>query len=876
LLEDGVRVADLALLLAEDVARLHVVAVLHTNTEAGSRIPTVSTADSRGGGVSRRAARGRNPHLQFPAFPGLALGRLLAAGGSGRAFRALRRCTSFFSHYKRTLLVGAFAGMDAGRAGADAATQGRDDSARRATPMPNAKKSDKQAVVPGSILPMVTSSKRRSGRIQTIVKLRFRARAVTVAQFAGHQLQPARHSARAHLASRAQTAALRWAARECGAARGDAATMRRAPAAALLPLLLASATAPWEVPWGGGDRGAGARGPPPVGSGARFAAASEYVGLGGSSGAVVAVGDFDRDRSVDLVVLDTGRLSSLGVRLWRSAAYAFVESGRRGVVLGDGDCGVKSVEGVAVGDFNDDGKLDLLVTGGGSGCVFYGDGGGGFSEDVTVVPEVGLGGGLVMDADGDLVPELFVVHANGTRGFWQFFRDDGQDGSGEAAVVPAKARWHSWASGVPEECGAGGSVAVAPAFVDLDGDCLADLVVPTVCGLEVWSNPNQGGARVGSGGRRAFWEMEMDGDGVLWRREGEDVFNAAHGDALLVFSDFNGDGTMDIAVANRNRGDLLVFLNMQVYRPHGLLCTRDPAWKVSRRVGIEDGINLKPESIGPLFGRVEVPTGIRVGDYDLDGKPDLIVTDARSGSPLIYRNNGGWAEKDKSIEPHFVRIPENDALAKAAGKGSAVAAFFFDTDETGRQDVVVASSKNRTSLVWNSFITKSDSLFFKGTGLSAQPYRVVGSAPRPFAPVAGNTFKVSYMARNARGRVTRTCSQCPQSDPWALQVCSCLFGLLEISNYIEEMVVGAGVATRAWSNLTPNSMAVVWADTVSGWKMEYFTQRRGGQMLRVVAILIVTLGLLAGAVLYLQHQERKEDRESISEQQVPLFNFGAG
>ena len=91
------------------------------------------------------------------------------------------------------------------------------------------------------------------------------------------------------------------------------------------------------------------------------------------------------------------------------------------------------------------------------------------------------------------------------------------------------------------------------------------------------------------------------------------------------------------------------------------------------------------------------------------------------------------------------------------------------------------------------------------------------------------------------------------------------------------MVIGAGAEIRAWTNLTPNSMAVVWADaSTTGWKMEYFTQRRGGQTLRVVLVLAVTLVQLEVGIVYMQHKERKESIKNVSETEIQPFNFGAG
>jgi FG-GAP-like repeat len=472
------------------------------------------------------------------------------------------------------------------------------------------------------------------------------------------------------------------------------------------------------------------------------------------------------------------------------------------------------------------------------------------------------------------VPDIFVGFANGTRGFYVF--SSSPPPRGGAPRLPRAVTFHPWLSsdtaGVDVGCAVVGGDIALPAFVDLDGDCLADLVVPTTCGLEVWRNP--------ASGSRTFWELSVKRDtGSYYRFFGPEVFNHVHGDAALVFADFDGDGTIDIGVPNRNRKDLLVFRNVQSERKRGNLCTPDPAWRLKARVGLASGLHLDPGSIGPLFGRISVPTSVHIGDYDLDGLPDLLIVDSSKGIPVIFRNLGHWDSETAAMQPHFAPIADNAALAKAAGSGTAIAALFFDTDEIGRQDIMVIKNRNSTSLVWNTFITKSDSLFFKGTCLSALPYH--GPA-RPFAPVAGNTFKVSYMARTSRHRVTRICSQCSQSGPWSLKPCNCLFGLLQISNYIEEIAVGAGGASRSWTNLMPNSMAVVWAEdtrSASGslssadWWMEYFTQRRGGQMLRVVAVLTVALGVLGASILLLQQRERKEDRANESEH-VQLFNFG--
>jgi integrin alpha FG-GAP repeat containing protein 1 len=608
------------------------------------------------------------------------------------------------------------------------------------------------------------------------------------------------------------------------------------------------------------------RGPPPrpTGDGSAFVDRSPYVGLSGLGGAVIASADFNQDRFVDVVLFDSSSLGSIEVAVWNHELYEFERVGEPlHISSGLGGCPIKSIASVAPGDFDDNGAVDVLVGDGVAGCIFYGNGHGGFNTTVvTVLPELPRIS-LVMDANADFVPDVFVSFTNGSRGFYTFSRDRGPP------------TYQSWSSGADESaCPVEQSAASLsfPAFVDLDGDCLADLIVPTSCGVEVWSNPAQAL-------RKPFWDMSIDlahaDKGQLYRLFGTEYLNSAHGDAAVTFADFDGDGTIDMAVPNLNRNDFLVFLNIQMSRARGFLCTRDQSWTFARRVGLSGGLHIKPSTVGPLFGRVDVPMSIHVGDYDLDGLPDILVIDSKSGSPVMFRNTGHWSEADMSMQPHFQLIEEQKALTDAAGNGDALAAFFFDTDESGRQDImVIKGGRNSTALVWNSLVTKSDSLFFKGTSLSALGSR---GFPRPFAAVAGDTFKVSYMARTSRHRVTRICSQCSQSGAWTLQPCSCLFGLLEISNYIEEMSVGGGADHRSWSNLMPNSMAVVWADRSSpgssGWWMEYFTQRRAGQMLRVATVLMAALAVNGAAILVLQHRERKEDRENVSEH-VQLFNFG--
>lgn len=631
------------------------------------------------------------------------------------------------------------------------------------------------------------------------------------------------------------------------------------------------------------------RGPPPT-TPHGFSDQSSYVQLG-SSGALIAVGDFNRDRFLDLVMLDVKSLKRVSLMFWDHDSFSFHHRGR-GISLPDYDAldrandikPMANIIGAHVADFGNDGTLDILLHDGEQARLFFGDGTGDFNATQRlVIPEMPKTSAVV-DANADLVPDIFVVFSNGTRGFWVFHPDDPEvpavrepvagNATVEAEPQNGRMRFFDWPGGVNTDPEGKQCVVLDPvsiAFVDLDGDCLPDLVLPTSCGVEVWSNPAATG--------RAFWELDAsrggtDGRGDL-RLLGLEVFNYAHGDRAMAFSDWNSDGTIDIAVTNRNRQDLVVHLNVQNKRSADALCAKDVEWRLERRVGLSTGMNLRSGKVGRLFGSIEVPGSLHVGDYDLDGLPDILSIDASSSRPVVFRNLGNWGERERG-ESHFGRIDKGEEAGLSNGNSGAVSGMFFDTDESGRQDVLIVRDGNDTRLVWNNLQEDTDSLFFKGTVLSGLPYR---QRPRPFSPVVGNTLKISYMERGSRSRVTRVCSQCGQGGLWQLRPCNCEFGLMRIANYIETLWVGAGGGWRQWTNLMPNSMAVVWAEKGDGgsgdsgaWWMEYFTQRRGSQMLRVSALLVASLLVLAVAILVLQQQETKEDREEEHER-ARLFNF---
>jgi integrin alpha FG-GAP repeat containing protein 1 len=636
------------------------------------------------------------------------------------------------------------------------------------------------------------------------------------------------------------------------------------------------------------------------------------VSLGDDVGSTIALGDFTRDRYVDLVMADKA-MRSLSLWTWRQREYAFRRVERAWnstayAVLFSLDVMPELppsafIAAAAPLDANADGSLDLLISvhvhpHSHVGIVLQGNGMGGL-RPVTKLPDVGPDL-LVMDGDGDLVADvLFTAH----DGMFAFYRNSPP---GTFSLV----RWNPYRRGPdaaastaaanttlpgPEDALAEALSDCAPvegfgsnAFVDLNGDCLPDLVVTTQnCGMHVWLNRaaatarGEDGKAVPVGRRAAFWDLSVREDAHLFAALGDEVWSLTAGDGRAVFADFNGDGTMDIAVPNSGRARVRLSLNEQRDRPFGELCTADTSWSFHSYDALRD-VRLADTTLGPSLA----PAAIHVGDYNYDGLMDILTVNADSGVVELFEGarlpaaaRGGWRDlappgappkgtgsfwRHVQAQHHkvaFVRVAGDPVLSSLE---DPVAAAFFDLDESGRQDVLVVQAHG-TRLIWNNYNEVDDSEFFKATSsnavLTASRKQRATTTSQPFVPMAGNTVKISYGGHS--GHEQHICTQCPQTGFMSLQSCTCLFGIRRIANYIEEMSIGAGSVVRTWSSLMPNAMAVVWpVDGASGhWRVAYITKSRGRQMLGVVVVLASTLILLAGAIAYLHAVERVDERK---------------
>lgn len=355
-------------------------------------------------------------------------------------------------------------------------------------------------------------------------------------------------------------------------------------------------------------------------------------GFSGYLSQAVAVGDVDGDGRADALSAnaqwDDGRTLEgfLTTRLQGAAAGTFADPRRV-------DTGLEPVA-AAMGDLDGDGRLDAVVANwedrnGVCEVTVHLQAGmpsGTFQADPVVVPlgarrpgDVALG-----DLNGDGRMDLAIA----ARG--------GQD----ALLVPQLA---GGSFGAPISLPLGG-VPRAVAAGDLNGDARADLAVATDQDEVVVFHQDAGGLLVEAARKAVGWRplqmriADLEGDGrpdllvacfgesydglaVILRDGTGGYLDAAFYDtgdeapAALVVVDFDGDGHLDVAVANFGA----------------------PGWPGSVGVLFQDGAAPGTFGLPETYRGYYGPSAIAAGDLNGDGRLDLLIsdgtTDARFQDP---------------------------------------------------------------------------------------------------------------------------------------------------------------------------------------------------------------------------------------------------
>jgi hypothetical protein len=339
----------------------------------------------------------------------------------------------------------------------------------------------------------------------------------------------------------------------------------------------------------------------------------------GTNPQAVAWGDFNGDGKLDLVVANSG-------------------GNNVSVLLGNGDgtfqaqttlTTLTQPQGVAVGQFTSSGNQDIVVTEAGSNkvSIFLGNGDGTFQPRQDFATGKGPWGVAAGDFNKD--GNLDLVVTNSIDGTVSILLGNG-DGTFKAHAD------HNT-----------GFNPYSVVVTDLDQD--GNLDVAVACNVNTTNN----GANVG-----VVSVLRGNGDGTF---QNQLQFYPQPNPVSIVAADFNGDGFPDLAVADQKGNAVTIFLG------NGKGGT---SWNL-----------LAPAN----YPTAAFPTGVTVGDFNGDGNMDLAVSAGNGNSVSVLLGNG-----DGTFQPQI-------------GYGTAdipYSPIAEDFNGDGKTDLVVANSgSNSVSVI---------------------------------------------------------------------------------------------------------------------------------------------------------------------------------
>ncbi|MBN1976186.1 MAG: VCBS repeat-containing protein [Anaerolineae bacterium] len=401
----------------------------------------------------------------------------------------------------------------------------------------------------------------------------------------------------------------------------------------------------------------------------------------GVSNSSVAWGDYDDDGDLDILLAGYTIADTRVTEVWRNDdgdVFTLASSDPTGV----------SGSGVAWGDYDDDGDLDILLTGADTVSTLVTEvwrnescrcSGSTFTQ--TGIAPTGVDNSSVTwgdyDDDGDL--DILLAGYTGSAYVTQVWRNDGSDTFAQAGIALTGIRLGS----------------VAWGDYDHDGDLdilLAGSTGSTTRTTEVWRNNDNGTftqvstAPTGiSGGGAAWGDYDDDGDldilltghtgtasvTEVWRNDGGTFVQASTAPtgvshSSVAWGDYDDDGDLDILLAGSTDSVNVT----EVWRNDG----------------------------GDTFTQASTdPTGVSYssvawGDYDDDGDLDILLAGRAAGGirvTEVWRNDG------------------SDTFTQASAAPTAVSdggVAWGDVDDDGDLDILLAGStgSSRVAEVWRN------------------------------------------------------------------------------------------------------------------------------------------------------------------------------
>ncbi len=401
----------------------------------------------------------------------------------------------------------------------------------------------------------------------------------------------------------------------------------------------------------------------------------------------VAFCDYDNDGWIDIFMVNSGPCDFYQPKApLKNALYknnrdgTFTDVTDKAGVAGGTAFGM----GCAIADYDNDGYPDILVTAYGR-CTLYHNNGNGTFTDVTDKAGVASPGwttsAVWFDYDNDGRLDLFLCS------FVEFslknnvFCGDNKLGK-RFYCIPRVFKptpsllYHNNGDGTFTEVSAGTDIhkalgkGLGVVATDINGDGLMDLFVAndTVqnflfanrgkgkweeialaaeVGFSMNGTPRSGmgvdAADLNGDGRQDLFVANVDQEMFsLYRNQKNESFRdvaqpneIAQATRLLSgwglkFFDYDNDGFVDLFLANGHPDDMIENYSQQVHYKEPLLLFHSDGTKLT---------NVSDQA-GPVFGKTFPARGLAVGDFDNDGRIDVLIGN-NGGRPALLKNNAG-------------------------------------------------------------------------------------------------------------------------------------------------------------------------------------------------------------------------------------------
>ena len=413
----------------------------------------------------------------------------------------------------------------------------------------------------------------------------------------------------------------------------------------------------------------------------------------GTQPAGVAIGDFDGDGKPDIVVSDFGS-SQVRVFLNISSSGSISASSFAAPIILTNPS--PDVLNVAVGDMDGDGKLDIITA-----CVLGGSNKIAVFRNTSSLGSLSFAGSFTVATSGSTFNSLSIADIDG-------------DGKPEIIATLSNVMVYQNNS-VPGTLNFGGgssfasfSTPVSLAEFDVDGDGKKDIVA----------------ANNGSGNVSVLRNTSTPGS-ISFAAHVD--FSVGTGPNDAVGADIDGDGLLDIIAANSTANTISVLRNIST------IGTPNFATQVTFPTG------TFPDLIG-------------IGDADGDGKPDIYVTNQSASTISVLRNTA----TSGSIVAGSLAAKVDFAVTSSAF-GLAVG----DLDGDGKADVITSPGFSGTtiSVLRNDPLTPITGTFTVcqngptttlsdvppgGTWTSSNANATIGATTGVLAGITGGTATITY------------------------------------------------------------------------------------------------------------------------------------